>query len=64
MEELKQDEIVGKEKQSNYVFLIPLLMGLTLAAGIWLGTMFIPTGGNSQQVIDDGSNKFNTMLIR
>ena len=62
MEELKQDEIVGKEKQSNYVFLIPLLMGLTLAAGIWLGTMFIPTGGNSQQVIDDGSNKFNTIL--
>ena len=28
MEELKQDEIVGKEKQSNYVFLIPLLMDL------------------------------------
>ncbi|MDG1914390.1 MAG: S41 family peptidase [Crocinitomix sp.] len=48
---------------SNYVFLIPILMGLTLAIGVWLGTMFIPSGGGgSNQIITENTNKFNTIL--
>jgi carboxyl-terminal processing protease len=54
---------VNEPKGSNYVFLIPILMGVTLAIGVWLGTLFIPAGGGgSQQIIADNSNKFNAIL--
>ena len=48
-------------KRPNYAFLIPILMGLTLAIGLWLGTMFIPSGGGSS-AITETSNKYNTVL--
>ncbi len=51
-----------EEKGSNYVYLIPILMGVTLAIGVWLGTMFIPTGGVTTTTIAENSNKFNTIL--
>ena len=47
---------------SNYVFLIPILMGVTLAVGVWLGTLFIPSGGSNNPVVTDNSNKINTIL--
>jgi carboxyl-terminal processing protease len=39
-------------------------MGLTLAIGVWLGTMFIPSGGGggTDQIITENTNKFNTIL--
>ena len=43
------------------VFLIPLLMGVALAAGLWLGTQFIPAGGTQDPIVEN-SNKFNTIL--
>ncbi|MGB1102434.1 MAG: S41 family peptidase [Crocinitomicaceae bacterium] len=45
----------------NYTFLIPILMGVTLAIGLWLGTMFIPSGGVGSGVTET-SNKYNTIL--
>ncbi len=60
-EQNKQE--VKEPSGSNYVFLIPILMGVTLAVGVWLGTMFIPSGGGgTQQIIADNSNKFNAIL--
>lgn len=54
---------VNENKGSNFVFLIPILMGVTLAIGVWLGTMFIPAGGGgTNTVITENSNKFNTIL--
>lgn len=54
---------VKEPSGSNYVFLIPILMGLTLAIGVWLGTMFIPSGGGGpQQIITENTNKFNAIL--
>lgn len=46
----------------NYVFLIPILMGVTLACGVWLGTLFIPAGGGGSSPIVENTNKFNTIL--
>ncbi len=60
-EQNKQE--VKEPSGSNYVFLIPILMGVTLAIGVWLGTMFIPSGGGgTEQIIADNSNKFNAIL--
>ncbi|MCH2235838.1 MAG: S41 family peptidase [Crocinitomicaceae bacterium] len=44
----------------NYAVLIPVLMALTLACGIWLGTLFIPH--NTTNVITENSNKFTSIL--
>jgi carboxyl-terminal processing protease len=41
--------------------LIPLLMAIALAAGLFLGTFYIPAGGISDPVVEN-SNKFNTIL--
>lgn len=46
----------------NYVFLIPILMGVTLALGVWLGTLFIPTNTSGTTTITQTSNKYNTIL--
>ncbi len=54
------DESKGQGR--NYVFLIPILMGLTLAIGVWLGTLFIPTGGQNTTIVTETSNKFSTIL--
>jgi carboxyl-terminal processing protease len=51
-----------EEKKSNYIFLIPILLGVTLALGVWLGTMFIPTGNAVPQITSENANKFNTIL--
>src|SRR5690606_30905137 len=49
------------ESKSNYVYLIPVLMGVTLALGVWLGTMFIPEHGANTEIVES-TNKFNTIL--
>jgi carboxyl-terminal processing protease len=41
--------------------LIPLLMAVALAVGLFLGTLYIPAGGISNPVVEN-SNKFNTIL--
>lgn len=41
--------------------IIPLLMAVAMAVGIWLGTLFIKDGGFSNPVVEN-SNKFNTIL--
>jgi len=57
MEELNRDG-----KRTNYVFLIPILMGVTLALGVWLGTLFIPTNSAGSTIVAETSNKYNTIL--
>ncbi|MCG8575617.1 MAG: S41 family peptidase [Flavobacteriales bacterium] len=42
------------------LYLVPLLLGVTLALGVWLGTMFVPQGGGSP--ITENTGKFNTIL--
>ena len=42
-------------------FLVPLLMGLTFAAGMLIGTMFLPAGVIGDPVVES-SNKFQTIL--
>ena len=62
---MEENEIEIKEpitKSRNYVYLIPILMGITLALGVWLGTMFIPGNGGLNTQITENSNKFNTIL--
>lgn len=59
--EKKEIEISKEEKPSNYVYFIPVLMGVTLAIGVWLGTLFIPTSGASNEILES-NNKFNTIL--
>ncbi|MFT5819749.1 MAG: carboxyl-terminal processing protease [Crocinitomix sp.] len=59
----QKSQEVKEPSGSNYVFLIPILMGVTLAIGVWLGTMFIPSGGGgTERIIADNSNKFNAIL--
>ncbi|NOQ73846.1 MAG: PDZ domain-containing protein [Crocinitomix sp.] len=59
----QNNQEVKEASGGNYVFLIPILMGVTLAIGVWLGTMFIPTGGSgTEQIIAENSNKFNSIL--
>ncbi|MBK7131213.1 MAG: S41 family peptidase [Crocinitomicaceae bacterium] len=48
-------------KKNNALVLIPLLVAISLALGIWLGTLFIPAGGFSDPV-QETSSKFNTIL--
>lgn len=63
MTEMEENEKINEEaKGTNYVFLIPILMGITLAVGVWLGTLFIPAGGGNTNVISSNSNKFSTIL--
>jgi carboxyl-terminal processing protease len=63
MTEIGGNEKINEEaKGTNYVFLIPILMGITLAVGVWLGTLFIPAGGGTTNVISSNSNKFSTIL--
>lgn len=64
MEENRFDEInPGVKKERNYVFLIPVLMGVTLALGVWLGTLFIPsTNLSTGNQIQENSSKFSTIL--
>ncbi len=59
-EELKMEHVTIETKP-NYVYLIPVLMGVTLALGVWLGTLFIPTSGGSTEIVET-SNKFQTIL--
>lgn len=64
---MEENNFEGKlptpEKDRNYVFLIPILMGVTLAIGVWLGTLFIPGGMVfTSSPISDNSNKFSTIL--
>jgi carboxyl-terminal processing protease len=51
----------GNGRQKNAMILVPLLMGIALAVGIFLGTQFIPEGG-VQDPVAETSNKFNTIL--
>jgi len=51
----------NNSSQKNTMYLIPLLMGIALALGLWLGTFFIKDGGSSDP-ISDNTNKFNTIL--
>ncbi len=63
MTEMEENEKINEEsKGTNYVFLIPILMGITLAVGVWLGSLFIPAGGGGTNVISSNSNKFSTIL--
>lgn len=63
MTETEENNKINEEaKGTNYVFLIPILMGITLAVGVWLGTLFIPAGGGTTNVISSNSNKFSTIL--
>ncbi len=55
-------EIEQQKKGVSYVYLIPILMGVTLALGVWLGTMFIPAGQGPQNYVKENSTKFNTIL--
>lgn len=57
MEELNQN----KKQGAGLWVVIPLLMSIALAVGIFLGTMFIPEGGISDPIVEN-SNKFNTIL--
>ncbi len=59
--EVNNFPVIQGEKQSNYVYLIPILMGVTLAIGVWLGTLFIPSSGSANQLVET-TNKFNTIL--
>ena len=53
---------IGATKNS-YVYLIPILMGVTLALGVWLGTMFLPSGATvNNTTIIENSNKYSTIL--
>lgn len=61
MIEEQKIESINSESKTNYVYLIPLLMGITLAIGVWLGTLFIPASGGSTQIVET-SNKFQTIL--
>lgn len=63
MTEMEENEKINEaSKGTNYVFLIPILMGITMAVGVWLGTLFIPAGGGTTNVISSNSNKFSTIL--
>lgn len=57
----QQQPLAEPPSGPNYTFLIPILMGVTLAIGLWLGTMFIPLSG-SGSMITETSNKYNTVL--
>jgi len=57
----QQQPLAEPPSGPNYTFLIPILMGVTLAIGLWLGTMFIPSSG-SGSMITETSNKYNTVL--
>lgn len=57
----QQQPLAEPPSGPNYTFLIPILMGVTLAIGLWLGTKFIPSSG-SGSMITETSNKYNTVL--
>jgi len=57
----QQQPLAEPPSGPNYTFLIPILMGVTLAIGLWLGTMFIPSSA-SGSMITETSNKYNTVL--
>lgn len=45
MTEMEENEKINEaSKGTNYVFLIPILMGITLAVGVWLGTLLFQLG--------------------
>jgi len=51
----------NNSNQKSQMYLIPLLMGIALAIGLWLGTFFIKDGGPSDPITEN-TNKFNTIL--
>lgn len=61
MNEEQKFDSAKTESTKNYVYLIPVLMGVTLAIGVWLGTLFIPATGGSTEIVET-SNKFQTIL--
>lgn len=62
MEEQKKELGTAQKSRTNYVFLIPILMGVTLALGVWMGTKFIPPIEGTHAEIQENSSKFNTIL--
>ena len=49
------------ESNRSGAFLVPVLLGLTLAAGVWIGTMFVPEFNEGDPVLENTS-KFQTIL--
>lgn len=49
----------GKERSGLY--LVPMLLALTLCAGVWIGTMFIPDV-RSGNAVEENTSKFQTIL--
>ncbi|MEX1001034.1 MAG: S41 family peptidase [Crocinitomicaceae bacterium] len=49
------------ENKSRSLYLIPLFVGVTLALGVWLGTMYVPQGEPSNPIVQN-STKYNTIL--
>lgn len=54
-------EVENNNQKFNGIVIIPLLMGVALAAGLFLGTFFIKDGGFADPV-QENTNKFNTIL--
>lgn len=57
----EQNHHTTADKNTSYVFLIPILMGVTLGIGVWLGTLFIPVGETPSPIVEN-TNKYNTVL--
>ena len=47
--------------RKNALFIVPVLVGGALAVGIWLGSMFVPSGTASDS-IQENTSKFSTIL--
>jgi carboxyl-terminal processing protease len=54
-------EVENNNQKFNGIVIIPLLMGVALAAGLFLGTFFIKDGGFADPV-QENTTKFNTIL--
>ncbi|MBK9192346.1 MAG: PDZ domain-containing protein [Crocinitomicaceae bacterium] len=54
-------EAENNNQKFNGIVIIPLLMAVALAAGLFLGTFFIKDGGFADPV-QENTNKFNTIL--
>jgi len=55
------NEETNQPKKPFGFVLMPLLMAVAMAVGLWLGTFFIKDGGFTNPVVENG-NKFNTIL--
>lgn len=58
---MTEEKLINPSKKSGAIVLIPLLMAVALAVGIFFGTFFIPEGG-VQDPVEENSTKFNTIL--